>query len=103
MSFENTYNVYSIENKHVVRCFCPLGQDDYTANITVTVTRPKILVDYLDSDRFITSLNRQELIIEDLANKIAEYFKKETQALDVVVVAYVEDATHSPVEVTVAL
>lgn len=103
MSFENIYNVYSVENKHAVRCFCPLGQDNYTANITVTVTNPKLLVDYLDSDSFISSLNGQELIIEDLASRIAEYFKKETQALDVVVTAYVEDATHSPVEVTVTL
>lgn len=103
MKFENTYNVYSIENKHVVRCYCPLGNDNYTANITVTVTSPKYLVDYLDSDRFIGLLNAQELIIEDLADKIAQYFKEETQAADVVVAAYVEDATHSPVEVTVTL
>lgn len=103
MAFENTYNIYLIENKHVVRCFCPLGQDNYTAKVTVEIYDPKYLVDYLDSDKFISSLNGQELIIEDLTNKIAEYFKKETQANDVTVIAKVKDATHSPVEVRASL
>lgn len=103
MRFENTQNVHKITNTHEVVCFCPLGEDYYSAYIEVEVIEPRFIPDYLDTDEFIDSLSGKHLIIEDLANDIANRFKEETEAEIVNVSAYVRNAKHSPVEVVVSL
>ena len=103
MSFSNTYQVDTIKNFHEVSCFCPLGRDNYTAHVEIEVMGPAILPDYLDTDKFIASLYGNELIIEDLAHKIALHFKQQTEADTVLVMASVSNAKHSPVEVTVRI
>lgn len=103
MSFENTQNIHKIVNMHDIVCFCPLGQDFYSAVVEVTIIEPKTIPDYLDTDRFVDSLSGKELIIEDLANEIAQRFKEDTDAEIVTVEAYVSNAKHSPVTVTVSL
>lgn len=103
MRFENTYNVGSITNTHNIVCFCPLGNDFYSAEVKVTVERPKFIPDYLDTDAYIEKLAGGEHIIEDLTDNIAQHFLSETEADHVTVSAYVENAKHSPVEIIVAL
>lgn len=103
MAFKNIYNVSRIENYHDVVAYCPLGKDYYSATVKVIVTEPQQIPDYLDSDSFIQSLSSKELIIEDLAYRIAAYFKDETYADKVSVDAYVQNAAHSPVDVMVTL
>lgn len=103
MRFENVYNVGTIRNIHNITCFCPLGKDFYSAEVEIMVERPKFIPDYLDTDAYVEELSGGEYIIEDLTDNIAQHFLSETEADHVTVSAYVENAKHSPVEVTVAL
>lgn len=103
MRFSNTYEVQRFENYHEIVCYCPLGKDYYSAEITVEVIKPKYLPDYLETDEVVSSLSSNEYIIEEAAHTIAKHFKAETEAEQVYVTAFVRNATHSPVEVTVAL
>lgn len=103
MRFSNTYGVQRFENHHDIVCYCPLGKDYYSAEITVECVNPIFLPDYLETDKMVSSLSSKEYIIEELAHTIAGHFKAETEAEQVLVTAFVKNATHSPVEVTVAL
>lgn len=103
MRFENTYNVKSIKNYHDVVCYCPLGKDYYSAKLTVDLFEPKFIPDYLESDSLVSSQSAKDFIIEDLAQTVAKFFKTETEAKIVKVTAFVENATHSPVEIEVVL
>lgn len=103
MSFENTYDVEYIKNTHDIVCFCPLGQDYYSAKINITIVSPERIPDYCDSDKFVNKLSGEHKIIEDLACEIARYFKAETNAVTVAVEAEVTNAAHSPVKITVTM
>lgn len=103
MIFENTYKVSEIKNYHDILAYCPLGKDYYSAKLVVIIKEPKTIPDYLDTDSFIDELSGNEYIIEKLAYVIAGHYKEETEAKEINVTAYVENAKHSPVEITVTL
>lgn len=99
--FDNDYNVTMIEITERVRCYCPLGNDYYTADVVLICKNPKTIPDYLDIDAYARKLDGKEMIIEKLVAKMFKMFKKETSSKNgVIVKAIVADASHAPVIIT---
>ncbi len=98
--FENVQGITEISFTQNVQCFCPLGNDWYTNQLSVTMIPDKIIPDYCDVDDFIRSLSGKELIIEDVIKQVFDYIKKEYNPKSIKVQSQVNDAKHLPVCVT---
>lgn len=97
-AFENKQKIYSIVMEGRCRCFCPLGQDWYDAEVEVSFIPDKTIMDYCDVDKMFEALNGQELIIEDVVSKVCQWFEQ-FEPHDTCVKAVVKNATHLPVTV----
>ena len=56
-SFKNKQGINEIELFGEVRSFCPMGNDWYDADISVTFVPTDTIMDYCDVDRFFESIN----------------------------------------------
>ena len=97
---ENTYGVNRIEFEKEITAYCPLGNDFYRANISVTIWCNDRLVDFCIADKFINGLNGNTYIVEHLTADVFDYFKPYSEHLEVTVQA--KSDTHFPVSVTKA-
>lgn len=97
--FENVQGISRISFNQNVQCFCPLGNDWYTNQLTIEMEVGNIVPDYCDVDDFIRSISGQSLIIEDVISKVYDYFIDTYSPLSLRVESYVDDAKHLPVTV----
>ena len=95
---ENTQKIKRIMFTKTVYPFCPLGKDNYRADIEVTVYPDSELFDFCEVDRKLEALSGQDLLIEDVADKVYALMQKYNPAtLSVKVNGY--SNRHFPVEV----
>lgn len=99
--FENKQHVSEITMHGTLHLWCPMGSDWYTADVTITALSPETIPDYIDVTKYLDELDGQSLIIEDAAQKVAEYTLSQVGDAYVAVTLDVEDAHHLPVSVTV--
>ena len=97
--FKNEQGISLIEFTQNIQDFCPLGNDWYTNQITVSMIPDSIIPDYCDIDDFTRSLGGKDLIIEDVVDAIFKYIEEEYAPKDLSVSSYVNDAKHMPVTV----
>ena len=101
--FDNTQGVTEIQMVGTTHLYCPLGNDFYTANTTITVSNPSKIPDYCDITKFFESIDGKELIIEDACRQIVDFIKGQTgNAQAVTITIEVDDARHLPVSVTIS-
>lgn len=96
------YNLNSIKSTtltETVYPYCPLGKDNYEAQITVTGKGQKNFLDYIDATEFMCNLSGKELIIEQVADMVKEFFSDFYEDVDVEVSA--KSRKHCPVIVKV--
>lgn len=98
VAFENKQGIKSIELFGKVRCFCPMGQDWYDADVEVCFYPTDTIMDYCDVDKFFEGMNNAERIIEDVVAETFAYFEAYRPEL-LSVEATVKNATHLPVKV----
>lgn len=101
--FKNKQGITNITMYGTTHLFCPLGNDFYTANTTIKVSKPKMIPDYCDVTKFFEDIDGKSLIVEDACKKVLNFVKKQTkEALSITVTIDVDDARHLPVSVTLA-
>ena len=74
--FKNTQGIEKIEFKKSVIPYCPLGQKSYVATMHITFIPGEIIMDYLDVEAELQSLEGKHLLVEDCAEKALEIIKK---------------------------
>ena len=100
--FDNTQGVTNITMRGRTHLWCPLGNDWYTANVTVYVENPVTIPDYVDVTRRLEEMDGEKLIIEDAAQAIAGFVRGQVgPSARVTVTIDVDDARHLPVSVEV--
>ena len=103
---ENEYGVAQIDMSRNVRCYCPLGKDWYSAKVTMTIRNMTVctrIPNYCKVDEFISSLDGQKLILEEVAYKVKSFLLELTNSEEHCIVVQVtsEDAVHLPVIITI--
>lgn len=98
--FKHTQGISEVEFSKTITVFCPLGNDYYTANINVVFAPDEWMMDYIDVDKFIQSIQGERLIIEDVVDKIHTHLTDTYKPKYVTVKLYAENAAHFPVVVT---
>lgn len=98
-SFENVQGITRITFNHRTNNWCPLGNDYYTNQFTVSFTPGKVIPDYVEIQEDVGKrINHQPLSLEDAVSIMFDivnvYDPKE-----LIVKSYGDDAVHFPVEV----
>lgn len=80
-----------------VKCFCPMGDDWYSANVSIEVKAPKTIPDYCDVETFLRrKVDGKPYILEDVCARVHRFVKKQTHGKVRVRVSS-SDAVHPPV------
>lgn len=98
-NIKNTYGISSIHLEKELTLYCPMGEADYQAKVTVNIFPADEIMDYCETDAFLTSLNGQPLIIEELASKVHDHIVEAIDPHHVKVQVDVSEAAHMPVTV----
>lgn len=98
--FENTYGITNIEYSGNVKCYCPLGNDWYYADIQIEIENPEMIPDYCDIDSYLDSLNGQSLILEDICQQIFSFTEMQIKSGQILIKIFTDNATHSPVSIS---
>lgn len=100
--FDNKQGVTNIVMRGRTHLWCPLGNDWYTANVTMEVDGPGTIPDYIDVTRKLEEMDGAHFIIEDAAHDLAVFVRGQVgPGARVVVTIDVDDARHVPVTVEV--
>ena len=100
MRLANTYGIKVIQIEAEAKCFCPLGKDWYTNHFLIEMNPAEFIPDYCDIDNFIKEkINGAHLIIEAAVDFLYAYIKNEYAPEYLKITSYVDDATHSTVNV----
>lgn len=98
--FVHTQGITNVNFTKTVTVFCPLGNDYYTAHITVDFVPETAMMDYLDEENFFKNeIQGSKLIIEDVVQMVYKHLSKEYSPKYLKVKVYAENATHFPVTV----
>lgn len=103
MKFQNTQGITGIRMSTKVRAFCPMGNDWYCGNVTISMKPGDIIPDYVEVDTFIKTLDGSNNILEDIVAKVFNHCIEEYCPLALDVTCYADDAVHLPVAVTKSL
>lgn len=98
-AFQNTQGITQITFTHRTNNWCPLGNDFYTNQFTVTLVPGEIIPDYVEIQQEVgEKINHVPLSLEDavalMFDIVDAYNPKE-----LTVKSYGDDAVHFPVEV----
>ena len=99
----NIQGITKIEMHRTVRAFCPLGNDWYCGQIKITFSPDRVIPNYCHVDEFISSLDGNSFILEDVVYKVFNYMNTTYKPLALEVSCTAEDAVHLPVTVTKTL
>lgn len=97
--FEHTQGLSMVSFNKTITVFCPLGNEHYTASISVDFVPDGYMMDYLDEERFFKSLQGKTYIIEDVAKIVHEHLVSEYEPKKVRVTVFACNAAHFPVTV----
>ncbi len=98
MTFKNETGVTRIKFTQNAQCFCPLGNDWYTNQFEVEIVPDKLLVDYIDVEKFIRKeISGKNYIIEEAVSTLFNYIENEIKPKYLKVGSYGADAVHFPV------
>ncbi len=101
MTFNNSYDITKIEFTQNAQCYCPLGDDWYTNQFTVQIVPDKLLVDYVEVEKFIRKeIGGKSYILEEAVSTLFNYIQDSMQPKYLRVSSYGNDAVHFPVTVT---
>lgn len=98
--FEHAQGISSAVFTKTITVYCPLGKDFYTAELTVDFRPDSWMMDYIDVENFIETLQGSTNIIEDVVAKVHEHLTNEYHPKYVKVVCNATNAKHFPVIVT---
>lgn len=98
--FKHTQGIDHCTFWKTITVYCPLGKDFYTANLTVDFYPNEWMMDYIDVENFIESLQGSTNIIEDVVAKVHEHLTTEYQPHKVKVSVLAQNAKHFDVNVT---
>lgn len=98
--FEHIQGITSAVFTKTITVYCPLGKDFYTAELTVDFRPARWMMDYIDVENFIETLQGSTNIIEDVVSKIHAHLTEEYHPKYVKVVCNATNAKHFPVIVT---
>lgn len=102
-SFTNIYGVNKITLYKKVHCYCRLGGDWYTNQLTIEFVPGKEIPDYVFIDQAIEErFERSDSIIEEVVNGIAEIIKEQCpSATNVHITSYIDDSVPKNMQVKV--
>lgn len=95
---ENKQKISKIEFQRTIYPFCPLGEDRYSAKVFVTFIPGNLLFDFIEVDREIQKLSQNDLMAEDVAEKVSQIMNQYNPK-DVKVRVDIESNTHFPVSI----
>ena len=100
--FENRYGVRKIVYKQKCRCFCPIGEAEYTNEFTVTMEPGDMIPDYCEIDKIIQEcIEGEPLVIEEAARNLKHKIVEYVHPNWIMIESKVQDSVHGDVEVTV--
>jgi len=97
--FPHTQGIKSVAFDKTITVYCPLGNDFYTAQLLVEFHPNEWMMDYIDVDRFIQTMQGRNLIIEDVVKELHDHLTTEYSPYYVKVTCYATNAAHFPVTV----
>ena len=97
---KNDYEVKRVTLTKQLSAWCPLGEQEYTADVTVKVLPEDTIPDYCELDAELSKINGS-LIIEELASKVFSVVSKAFSGALVKVTVSVPQSKHMPVIVEV--
>lgn len=104
-SFKNIYGVSKITLTKKIHCYCRLGGDWYTNQLTISFVPNNDIPDYVYLDKAIEDrCERKDLIIEEVLNEICNIIKEQVpSATDIHIESYVDDSVPKNMFVKVEL
>ena len=99
-NLENVFGINTIQLKHNIKCFCPIGKSWCTYQVEVSMEPGNIIPDYLDVVRFFDEGLDTMATLEKCCADVLDYFVREYQPMSAEVVVYCDDAKHMPVTVS---
>ena len=96
--FANDQGISEIHFNMNLHNFCPLGDDWYTNELSVSFIPDKAIPDYVFLDNEIRKLDGQSLIIEDVVQKVYDLVMQ-INPKSIEVKSHVSDAKHMTVDV----
>ena len=101
MKVKNVQGISRIVLTPKAICFCPLGNDWYTNEFTITLEPSDYFPDYCDVEKWMDeNIRGKSLIIEDAINNLYTYFEEEYKPLSLTVSSFANSRVHAPVTVT---
>lgn len=102
-SFSNSFGITKIILNKKIHCYCRLGHDWYTNQLTISFTPVKEIPDYVFLDKDIEEqCEKGDLLIEELVSKISDIIMKHApSAKNVEIKSYVDDSVPKNMQVTV--
>lgn len=98
-TFANEQNISTISAVRQVVCFCPLGNDYYTAQITIELQPNELLFDFIDLTNYLDKLNGEAFIVEALCQEVFEYLDCKIKPAHLSVTVEASSNKHLPVAV----
>ena len=99
-AFKNTMGISEISFTHSTRCYCPLGDDFYTGEISVYFVPGDNIPDYLDVQKAIDELVGQHLNGEGIVERVFDIMMGMAFGLkELEVTVDINDAGHFPVSI----
>lgn len=98
----NEHGVSKVTFVKKVRAYCPLGRQEYEANIECIVKCGDTIPDYLELDAAIDGINGDMLTVEALARSVHDMTMKAFGGAQVDTVVSVGQSKHFPVTVEVS-
>ena len=95
----NDHKVTMIRIERIISCFCPIGKQDYEANIVVNFEPSSFIPEYISMTEAIDNFNGKDLTIEDLGAKIYKLFQHSIMPKDLCVSVESEPELHAKVKV----
>ena len=96
---KNIYGKISYDFEREIQAYCPLGNDYYTCEVSVSFEAADEIFDFCEIDEFIKSLGGSRMIIEELVNTIYDRLSKYNPK-ELLVYGKAKSNTHFPVTVT---
>lgn len=98
---ENTQKINGITIETTAKCYCPIGNDIYTNQFTITLYPDKQLPDYCEVDKWIKeNIEGKTMIVEEAVNQLYVFFSEYCRPKYLVVKSCVKDADHCTVMIT---
>lgn len=104
-SFPNTYGIKKITLYKKIHCYCRLGNDWYTNQVTISFTPVNEICDYVFIDKAIEErCEKQDLLIEEMLMEVKNIILEQCpSATDIHIESYIDDSVpkNMPVKVEI--